>query len=520
MQQAISIKPPLHHDVIKRLFSREYLAIKIALLSLLITTIRLAYGDPINPDGTLYIATAKAFVQGGVGPAVQTYGWPFYAILIGTLKMVTGLSYIASGALLNAVLDAGTAVIWVKTWEMLTEQSEYLFWAVLLFILFHYLIQIRTEVIRGHGYYFFMLTGFYYFIKFQNLKNFNYLFSWFISTATATLFRIEGVAFIILMPLLFLFTQGETFKHRLFNTIKAYTLPLGGLLGLLIIAWSFGLLNETVFSTSRIKDILHQILFGVTNAYHHVNLLSTKIHPILSIYSSTKQASTILLTGLMGLLIWSIALIVNPIFFGLSIWAMLKNKVSQNKNNLIIWYGIITINIIIAYQFLLQQAFFDRRFGALLAMMILMAVPAEIGKLYQAWRTEPRRIIYLLGLLPLVIWAVGAIGNFGPSRHYYITAGQWIKTHSKATDKILTNKSVILFYSTREGIKITADPEKLLNIIKTLPNSKQYRYLAMTVSHHQPKKQIIYIKLLKQKPIKTFINNRKNKVVIFKLTKN
>ena len=137
--------------------STVYLATFLA--SLVLSLVVYLQNDIINKDGVLYMNVARAYVDGGIGEAFVTFNWPFYGIAIGLMHQLTQLGYENSAYLLNALLISLACVAFVATYREVNRDGTRIWIAALLILALPILNEYRDYVIRGFGYWAFLLIA-------------------------------------------------------------------------------------------------------------------------------------------------------------------------------------------------------------------------------------------------------------------------------------------------------------------------------------------------------------------------
>ena len=181
----------------------------VAIFSGLLSLYRTSTRDLINGDGILYIDVARAFLDKGIGAAIDVYHWPFYGILIGLVHKLTGLSFENSASFLNTLLLMLACAVFVRIYEEISGKEARIWVAALLILVLPVLNDYRDFVIRGHGFWAFMLIALYCFIQYSRSPDLKSALKWQLSLLIAILFRVEGIAFLVLAPFCFLFMAEE-----------------------------------------------------------------------------------------------------------------------------------------------------------------------------------------------------------------------------------------------------------------------------------------------------------------------
>jgi hypothetical protein len=181
--------------------------VTVAIFSALLTILAIATDDVINMDGVLYIDMANAFLESGLTGTASMYDWPFYSILAAGVSSLTGASTLSSYYLLNAILFVLVTDSFLLLSSKQLKTSKQLSVAALLILCLFSLNEYRDFIIRDVGYWAFSLYALYNFINYFEKPKLSSLLLWQSSLMVATLFRIEGIILLLLLPIFLLFKQ-------------------------------------------------------------------------------------------------------------------------------------------------------------------------------------------------------------------------------------------------------------------------------------------------------------------------
>ena len=182
-----------------------YIIIACALIS-----VWSVYADPIiNIDGILYIKSAAALTAGDLDAALSFHKWPFYAYLISFIHQLTGLDLEISAHVLNCLLNILTCIGFVYLICELGADKRTILISVCVIVLFPGLNELRSYIIRDHGYIPFFIWSLYFLIRALHVRSKPLLVLSLLSMSIAALFRIEGVVFLIAMPIIYLNSRND-----------------------------------------------------------------------------------------------------------------------------------------------------------------------------------------------------------------------------------------------------------------------------------------------------------------------
>lgn len=515
-------------------------------LSVLMSLLRFSYRQPINPDGILYLKTAHVFLQHGLDAAMRVYNWPFYSILIGVTSKALNVSLLTSAYLLNTILDAWTVVLFITvvshlyrhvakpadSWAFGESSSPVMvqiptsilleLLAAFLVLSFPFFAHNREVVIRDHGYYVFTLLGLLAFMKYSVTMSWASALSWGISIVLATLFRIEGAALALFVPLVLLFRGGTRWVKRVWLITKAHSVLM--VVGAILFAVKF---HRAGTNIGRFQEIENQVLYGTQQIIDKVEQTAGAMWPLLSPYGSLEQAKQMIVIGLLGFFLISVITLVNPVFAYLSLETLVKKEMPWMWAEKATWFSFVTISVVTWVVFLGQYMFLTRRSVALLCFLLLMLVPWKIVIAYREWgmrkstREQSRKWrgwLFPLAMLTMVVWMIDSVAFTGPSQTFQIDAAVWLKRHSRENAIVCVNRPNILFYAERGGFDDAPPGDSLTQLLKSNHFDK-CDYAAIVVTRHYEGGEKLLSDHFERTPVKRFENNRNDKVFIFSLEK-
>jgi len=444
--------------MINKLYKKYNIYIWAVLASIVLTLIKLAYNQPFNVDGILYLKSAAAFTDQGLKQAMEIYPWPFYSISIALTAKITYLSYLHSAYLLSAILDTMIVILFIALIKELSGTRKIQIIGALVILFLPLLNHYRDQVLRGHGYYAFALLSILLLIHYSRSYKWRYATGWALAAMVATLFRIEGAILVCFLPLILLFKPKLKFGFRIRHFIQAYTVQI--IIFVLMLFFSIFISKHLVQHGSpylgRALELKYQLINGLQTTWH---VLQAKIAAIKAIGIWTLNpyqgwVAYFLGGGLFfaysGLLISTLGLL----YVVLGIYAILQKLIPADWSAKAIWFYAILLNIILTAIYLCQHLFLSYRYVALLCFLLLVGVPFALEKIYFNWKMHKptvtgSRWFFPLLCIGLLYAAIGSVGHFGPSKTYIIKAGQWINNHTPAKIKIYSNDVQFCYYTKR-----------------------------------------------------------------------
>ncbi len=462
--------------------SQRHIYIAGVLLSLLLSFIGFTqwFLPDIGVDGVLYLRCAAAYNQGGLKAAMALYSWPFYSILIAYLHQL-GLAYITAARLLDAVFQAWMVYFFLRIVLHLNSSARVGLWALLCIICYSAFNDERGIFLRDFGYWAFYLTSFWAALVFLKAEKQRYLWLFGFSMLVAALFRIEGVVITCCIIALFFFMPGWSFYARCRNSlIMAWPFWLGGVLFLLI-----G--SHNLYGGGRLQDIYSYITHGIDtvlqNRAHTIDLMEKALKP----YYVFIHANQMYFGMIIGFFTYKLVVNTGVIYSGLAVYGWAKKALGLERREKILWYGLILIQIIILFVFLMNNLFLTSRYVLALCLLILLWAPFGIERLYQKAQTLTRKwhlsVVVAIGCF-FIFSLVDNFSHRGAFPQYLWDTSRWLQQHTSVNDRIAVNDNILLY--TVKGASPTWD-EDLLDMSKESScQFSAYRYAVVKFHHEDP----------------------------------
>lgn len=434
----------------------------VAIASGLVSLYRIATRDLINGDGIGYVEIAKAFLNEGVNGAFALYHWPFYGILIGVVHWLTGLSFENSAGLLNILLLMLACVVFVRVYEEISGNYGRIWVAAILILALPILNDYRDLVIRGHGFWAFMLIALYCFIQYSRSPGLRNALKWQLGILVATLFRVEGLAFLVLAPFCFLFIAEE--RRRLIP----HVLRLNSLFILMAGALVAVLLGSGVISLPSSMEIPYQLEYISPMAL--IGAIDTEAGMMFArnkFMASVDDARLILAAGVMTLVIVKVLSNIGLPF--LVVWGYgAHRKWLQLTRETGIVACFAAIGLLVLFPVAGNFFFLSSRYTVLTVLLVSLITFQYVDYLFQ---DLSRRQLYkwkmAAWVFVLALFLHGVISG-GASKQNIRDAAEWLGTGVAAEGKIACNEARLEFYSDQrcKWVAIKTDPVDVINELK------------------------------------------------------
>jgi hypothetical protein len=477
------------------------------------------YADPIiNIDGILYIRAAEAFSRGDTETALSIYKWPFYPYLIHTVHEISGVEPILAAHLLNAVFNISSCIVFVLLIREFGGAQRTLLIASVVIVLFPGLNEIRSYIVRDHGYILFYLSALLFLVKALQARSVPKLVASVFCMVTAMLFRIEGLVFLVAIPLIYL----NSVLH-IKPTTRTGRIVVVAIVAILLVAafgWWFHTPEEvsdhTRFSLETIGEGWNQA-FGALEA--KIETLKSEIINT----SSSSIARLVFLWSAIGIILAQVLVILSVPYTILAGYAFKKDLVFPNNVATKPWALFVFCNVVILFLFTLTWFFVTDRYPLALVVTLLATVPFALDQLYERWRsrgngTTLTKLGY--GLLAVILFfnCLEGLTSYSDKR-YLRESGFWLRDNAHPTTRLFTNDPVIGFYSGLPGDKVTTIEDRG-GLLDRFYRGKwiDYDYVALQIDpdpgfEHHLKKTLWVV------PEKVFVNERSKEVRIYNIKK-
>ena len=491
-------------------------------ISLIISFV-LGFNFYINADGILYLNTANSFLTNSALIPPPGAKWPFYPMLIAGLSAITGVTAQTSALIWQALFLALLIVSFINIVRVLGGNRVIQHLAAIVILLHPDLNENRNMIIRDFGYWAFLLTSFYYLLRYMDKPAWSYAVLWTISISIAILFRIEGIVIAGLAPLLIFFLPKENYWHRTLHVARFYAIWI--ILGIAVLAVVFWRNHAISLSAlGRIDELPRwwQHLTGAffirwENVRDTINLLFPEM--------KSPHVSVFLIGGLVTYVFYRLLNTLGIFFFALVLYGQIKHTLKDvvTAPKRYVLYGFLAINLFIIIVFVTNHWFVASRYLMATSLILLLWVPFTLLFIAQLWQqsTYHRRFPWLgksLALLITIALFIDCYISFGPSHAFVRQSADWIQNHVPQDATLYSNNAPLAYYSMRSGTDWYA-----VTPITSLPNAlknnswKQYDYAAFYINRNDKKSLQEVPALFAYAPLAKFNNSHGDLILIYKV---
>ena len=494
----------------------------VAAISVILTAITIYHYPLFNPDGMLYLELAKRYPYAGFMSIFHVYHWPFYSMMLSWGSRLFHLSLLHTVYLSNVVFSTLTVFIFIFIVKEM-EGSDRFFWlAALVILIFHTFNSYRGDILREHGYWLFYLVSVWFLLRFIQQLRWRYAIGWSLSMMMATLFRVEGLIFLLATPFCCVFLPIFSVKSRIMAILKLNLLTITGGVGFGILLIS---LHKGFPHIGNIPDIPSLLAYSVQLS----QVVATRVLAMQQYVLPSLGERNALEIFLFGWIAGYCVYVVNALSLGYTICVfyamqyMRTMRFSFSKQWVLFWY--LLINVVMTLLYYWKFVYLSGRYMVALALILLCYVPFGLYELYQHWRATERKFLwaklfFVLTVFLMLSMAIASVYQFGPSKRDIYSAGVWLHDNTMSSATIYTNEGRLAFFAKRESGGWEGENKDYFNMDLLAEGPwRGYDYVALVLPDLSTDRQEQLEKVL-GKPIKTFDYKRRNdKVLIFKLPK-
>lgn len=502
-------------------FRRESTVYIFAILTSLLLSFWIDYRESvINPDAICYLLSAKAVGTSGMKAAMQLCPqakWPFYPAFIYGFVQITHLSYPVAAYVLDALFSALSVMLFIRIVKELGGSRSVMWLAAGVILLSHEFNSVREYIIRDHGFWAFYLASLFFLLRFFSVPGWRLAFGFSFSLLIATLFRIEGLIFLLTLPFLIGLMRRYTLAQRL-TFFCMLNVPVF-LIGLSLTGWLLLHPQAALDKLGRVGEVMTQLQQGLHIITTRYDAASNSLAEHVLLPESANDAGLILFLVLMVWYLISVISNLSWIYGLLATYAWLKKTKPMTWAAAIVLGGYIVVNIAVTLGFLMERLFLSKRYLIALSLIFMLWVPFGLHHLMQKWPSMRHRIFLLAAAFFILISSAGGVFDFGYSKSYIHEAGDWLAKNVPAEAALYANDYQLMYYSGHYGEAIF-EKQPDYRRLQGLANDqwKQYDYLAFRVSRKKGGKMASLLSEINLVPIREFSNKRGDKIVIYKVS--
>lgn len=475
-----------------------------------------------NSDGVLYLYVAQLLQTHELHQAIAIYSWPFFPALVSVLSTYLHISLLNAAYVYNIIFFASTVSVFVKIIQTLGGNRA-LQWVAMLSILFYRSFnKYNYYVIRDQGYWCFILLSLLLLLEFFKHPAWYKAVLWSACVAMSALFRIEGIAILLLAPFS-IFCSHISWRMKGLAWLKLNTLNIIATFILFVYVISHP--KSALLNTPRINELHFELFHGMSYVYqqflNYSNLMAQHVLPDIA----KDNASGVLFSGLLTYYVYLLLGVITWPYLILIFYAWYRHITFLQDQWKVIW-SYILINMAITLLFTFTKIYFVDRYFQTIALCFLIFVPFGFIKLYQDFLASPnslwKKALFIFVLLGWAAMVVSSLFHIGPSKRYIQHAKIWVTRNIPKDARIFTNSGQLAFMTNRQmtGWQYQVVDATSCYNWKSLPNPPVWinaQYLVVDLPQ-DPQLILSLTQKVGHAPLQIFLQRRpKREVVIYSI---
>lgn len=472
----------------------------------------------IKEDTVLYLEVARLFSQGKWNEGMSLYQWSFYPFLITSVHKITSFPLVLSAQLLQILFFAILAYSFLSLLKFAGGNAVTLIAGALLIFSSPYIVGISLEIlVRDLGFNAFLLLSVVNLLKFNKTSKVHYALLWQGFIILATLFRIEGITFLTLLPLALLANVTDQINNRKLKYLQSNSISITVTILILI----FIAIKPDLY-IGRLSEVFAIFDGGLLNIY---NLLVNKAqiikNQVLGKYLVDYGLLSIVITliCITAIKLFSIA----GLFPALLLLSRGKNALEiqdRTSRNFFLWFAAIAAlnSLFIIFSSYILEGRYILPFCLATLLFSTFALSDLLNDYLKNKLTS--NIKALLLLLTVLSIIVHLFNNLAPKKtdyNYEQNAVNWVNTHKNKDQTVFYNTEKLKFYGGSPFYGHTYDENQHVYEIIKDGSIQQYDYVVIELPQQQLQKvKSLITRIYKYQLVNEVSGyNGKKKILIF-----
>jgi len=470
----------------------------------------------VNSDGILYLEVAHLFAKGEWKAASHLFAWPLYSAMIAGVSQMTGLSLQMSGHMLTLIFFPVTAYALISLISAAGGQrKEILAGMALLFSSIYLMRDMLPMLVRDQGFWACHTLSLLYLLRFLADNSWKQAFGWGLTAITATLFRIEGLAFLAMLPLVIVLDPSDPFSTRLKRLFKCMVLPIATaacIATLLLSRPELGLSD-----LGRLGDPLIFLNAAIQNMTHGLHIRAERMSDVVLTRFLDDYAMLGIILTLFAALIGKTAGVmgwVSTFLAALAISKVGKTTLTTHAHRLLLWW--LAVSMMICMVVLMAQFLLPARYAMPGGFALTVLGAFGLARLYrdrQNHRARAAKHGWVLPVLLLVLCVkfLYIVVAHDSRKNYEKDAVAWTLAHATPQSRIFYDDAKLRFYA---GLPFTDRETGWTHMQVRGESLDSYDFAVVRVSRQKPEFLEGLLQQYPLHPLQEFEDTAGNKIVI------
>jgi hypothetical protein len=491
----------------------------ICMLAGLLVYAGLQWQSPwINKDGVRYLEMAELISRGDWSAAADILAWPVHAALVAAVHSASGMNLELSGHVVNLLAYLLLIYAFLGVVRELGGGTRVVIAAGVLLLLHPQLNRDVTDFYRDQGYWALYVLAILLFVRFWQRPGWGLALGWSAAAMAATLFRVEGIAILALLPLSLLLRRDEPWAARLKRAAMASALFAAALLagGLFWLAAPGG---EASVS-GRLAEIPQWPGRTAVAIGQDMSERAARLAEALLPRHADHHAMGATWTVLAYIVIATVLRTANWLYLALAAAAIALALPRPGRTFTPILGALAVINALALIVFATQELYLSYRYAMGLAFVVMLLAPFGLVALFESFtarRETSRRARWGFPLAAIALLVVGGAGliRTGTTKTHEVEAGEWIRANVPAEASVYFDSMRARYYSGRDYEHRFDQPWERAHRLLSGRGWRRFDWIVLTIGDSELEHLASAQSLLGCEPAATFVNNRGDRAVIF-----
>ncbi|MEQ1598781.1 MAG: hypothetical protein ABL880_05375 [Methylotenera sp.] len=469
----------------------------------------------INPDSVLYFEAAKLFAVGQWQLGFNIFPWPLYSLCIALVHKITGLDVQLSAQLLHAIFFSITTFSFLKIIQLTGGGTRVLLAGALILFSSQYLVgDILEMLMRDQGFWAFFLSSLVFFIKFYKTKLYQDAIFWQICIIIATLFRIEGISYLIFLPVILLLEPHIIWQLRIRSFLKCHLLNIA--LGVIILGALLLSNNLSMSNFGRLNEVF------TFNIFQELTLQLRNKSAIMSQQVLGKYLEDFAMQGLLLTFIYvMVAKAVSStgiINVGLAMFATKSNRQLMDNQAFRVLRAAAIIAIINMALIITKVFVLSGRYVLALSLILMIFASFYLITMFKYLESNSDKKLKWLTIALIGFMMLSFVKNILPKAegyNYMQDAVAWVQANNKDNKPVFYDDSRVRYHAGAPFVGTGIDSWFQVKSAIENQSIQQYDFLLITHSAKHPEREkLITEKLTQYSEVKRFISYKAKKTLI------
>ncbi len=440
------IKRFIHQSFLNNL--NPYKIITYATLACFVISIKIIYSHHgwVNNDFPLYHEAARLFCEGKWRESIEIYNWPTYPATIALTHYILKTNLLLSAQILSVLFLTLTLTTIMLIVKESGGSNLTITLSAFIFLSSTQLVgKIFPMLLKDPGFWLFHALSILFLMRFFKSNSTKDGVFWQLFSITSTLYRVEGIFYALLLPLIVTFNKKIWDKS--WRLIKLYSVYI--LIILSLAAMSIFFSDHLKYNSVRLGDLFSKLL---TNLLNLPDFLSSKSNALKSIFDSGFEdfyLPALLITYLSLVLIklMKTAGWINIIFI------MCTNKIKNGLDSVTssIFLGVVLIATLTGLLTATSGYQLPSRYFSPVIFASIIVCSFCLEKALNSHKKGLRAIAYVFIAVNITLLFKNLTAS--EASNYQLQAANWIQSTKVPQEKIYINNRRLNFYASESFIE-------------------------------------------------------------------